>query len=143
VLLLMRSGYTHARVNANSPQAWFMCDLCGHWWNSVDAQFQMEWSGIHLFNIRSLRCPHCIDVPQEQLRTIILPPDPLPIYNARVPNYALDEETSRLIFTGQIRALENGSGGGHIVRELEQATSIPGVPLRPGASLVPPSKTQA
>jgi len=32
-----------------------------------------------------------MDVPQEQLRTIILPPDPPPILNARPPNFAYEE----------------------------------------------------
>jgi len=34
-----------------------------------------------------LVCKSCLDVPQEQLRTIILPPDPVPISNPRPENY--------------------------------------------------------
>ena len=34
----------------------------------------------------------CFDIPNEQLRTIILPPDPPPILNARVPNFAYAED---------------------------------------------------
>lgn len=33
----------------------------------------------------------CFATPNEQLRTIILPPDPPPILNARVPDYAYEE----------------------------------------------------
>lgn len=35
----------------------------------------------------------CLDVPQEQLKTILLPPDPMPLLNARVPSFAYEEQT--------------------------------------------------
>jgi hypothetical protein len=36
-------------------------------------------------------CSHCEDTPQEQLRAIILPADPVPILNPRVQDYAAAE----------------------------------------------------
>jgi hypothetical protein len=52
----------------------------------------MAWGGTHLYNQRLLVCyDKCYDTPQEQLRTIILPPDPPPILNARPPNFAVEE----------------------------------------------------
>lgn len=58
----------------------------------------MQWSGTHLYNTGSLVCTagNCLDVPQEQLRTIILPPDPPPLQNSRVPNFAYEEQTIRI-----------------------------------------------
>lgn len=39
----------------------------------------------------------CYDKPFEQLRTIILPPDPPPVQNARTENFAYDEQTVRIL----------------------------------------------
>jgi hypothetical protein len=92
----MRSQMTRARVDPQDPSAWAECDLCGNLWNRRALTFQYEWAGTHLYNTGSLRCPKCIDVPQEQLRTILLPPDPPPILNARVTNFAFEERTPLL-----------------------------------------------
>jgi len=43
-----------------------------------------------LQNLRILVCNRCLDIPQEQLRAIVLPPDPQPIINARPELYAED-----------------------------------------------------
>jgi hypothetical protein len=95
----MRSQMTRARVDPQNPSAWAECDHCGFWFNLRNLAFQYEWAGTHLYNTGSFRCPKCIDVPQEQLRTIILPPDPPPIYNARVPNFAYEEQTPMIAET--------------------------------------------
>lgn len=42
-------------------------------------------------------CRICLDKPAEFLRTIILPPDPLPLKNARVPDFDYEEQTDRII----------------------------------------------
>ena len=82
----------YARVNANDPEAWAVCDRCGFWRNRTDLVWQTAWAGTHLYNVQILVCSdRCFDIPQEQLRTIILPPDPPPVLNARVPNYAYEE----------------------------------------------------
>lgn len=51
-------------------------------------QWQEEWAGTRLAQTGFLRCAACIDVPQPQLRTFILPPDPVPIQNPRPGEYA-------------------------------------------------------
>jgi hypothetical protein len=38
----------------------------------------------------------CYDKPDETLRTIILPPDPLPLKNPRVPDFAYEQQTVRI-----------------------------------------------
>ncbi len=54
-------------------------------------QWQYEWAGTQLINIGALVCDDCLDIPQIQLKTLILPPDPPPVLNARVEMFSLDE----------------------------------------------------
>jgi len=48
-------------------------------------------------NIRILVCRRCLDTPQEQLRAIVVPADPLPIINARVQDFAIAETNYQTI----------------------------------------------
>jgi hypothetical protein len=90
----MRPHGKYARVNPQDPTAFAVCDRCGFWRNRTDLIWQDQWAGTHLYNIQILVCrERCYDVPQEQLRTIILPPDPPPVLNARVPDFAYEEQT--------------------------------------------------
>lgn len=77
-----------ARVNPTAPEAAGQCDRCGFLYSFRDLAWQMDWRGSSLQNLRVLVCPNCLDTPQEQLRAIIVPADPMPIINARVPDYA-------------------------------------------------------
>jgi hypothetical protein len=54
-----------------------------------------------------LVCEYCLDVPNRQLGTIILPPDPLPILNARPEQYDIDEIpiSTRYTLNGNIRTV--------------------------------------
>ena len=90
---MSRPQSKHVKVNAQDPSAAAQCDRCGRWYNMTNLVFQMEWSGTHLYRTGALVCTsgRCLDVPQEQLRTIILPPDPPPVLNARVPNFEYEE----------------------------------------------------
>jgi hypothetical protein len=49
-----------------------------------------------LQNIRLLVCNTCYDVPQEQLRAIVVPADPVPIVNPRIQNFAVAESNTRV-----------------------------------------------
>ena len=80
-----------ARTSARSPQAKAICDRCGFVYQHVDLRFQFDWRGPTLANLRVLVCERCLDRHAEQLRTIVLPPDPVPIQNARVEQYTSDE----------------------------------------------------
>ena len=79
----------HGRANISQiyPRALAICDRCGFRYNHVDLSFQYQWRGTKLQNIRILVCQPCLDTPQEQLRVIVLPMDPVPIANARPENY--------------------------------------------------------
>ena len=80
-----------ASVNSGSPEAFAQCDRCGFWYNRSELQWQYQWSATHIYSLGILVCDHCYDTPFEQLRTIILPPDPPPVINARPPNFTYEE----------------------------------------------------
>ena len=80
-----------ARVSPSNPQAQAVCDRCGIWYNRVNLSWQYEWRGSTLKNIRLLVCPSCLDVPQENVRAIVIPADPVPIIQPRTEDYAQDE----------------------------------------------------
>lgn len=82
-----------ARVNARNPQAQSLCQRCGIWHNFVDLQWQHDWRGNALQNTRLLVCHNCLDRPQEQLRAIVVPADPLPVPFSIVEPFVYDETT--------------------------------------------------
>jgi hypothetical protein len=91
-----------ARVSAKNPQAFAVCMRCGIWYNRVDLTFQYEWRGATLRNIYILVCPHCLDVPQEQLRAITLPADPVPVYYPSVEDFVAAETDYRSTVPGSV-----------------------------------------
>ena len=86
-----------ARTSSRNPQAHAICDRCAFRYNHVDLRWQYDWAGASLINKRILVCETCYDVPQNQLRAIVLPADPMPIINPRVEPYAWDEIDRRQI----------------------------------------------
>jgi hypothetical protein len=54
-------------------------------------QWQWDFQGARLQNLRLLVCDSCNDKPFQQNRTIILPPDPMPIMNPRPELYTSDD----------------------------------------------------
>jgi len=85
-----------ARVSARNPQAFGICDRCGILYNHTNLQWQYDWAGASLINKRILVCDTCNDVPQQQLRAIVLPADPVPILNPRVQDYVGSESDYRI-----------------------------------------------
>lgn len=98
-----------ARVSTTKPQAFATCDRCGLLYNLVDLRWQFGWRGMQLKNTQVLVCTvTCLDKPQEQLRTIVIPPDPVPVINARPEPYLVDERPSNRVTTaGSIRVATN------------------------------------
>lgn len=86
-----------AQINPNAPRALGICDRCGDLHNLEALQYQYEWRGTVLMNTQLRVCDWCRDIPNEQLRAIILPPDPLPVYDPRVEPYAIDEKSEYII----------------------------------------------
>jgi len=70
----------NAQISARAPRALGVCQRCGALYNLDVLQWQHDWQqGPRLKNLRIKVCPSCYDVPQENCRTIVLPPDPVPV----------------------------------------------------------------
>jgi hypothetical protein len=70
-------------VDPNNPEPIGQCDRCGGHFNLSALKPQMEWAGDSLMPTGGRHCPGCLDEPNEQLRTIILKPDPEPAEEPR------------------------------------------------------------
>ncbi|CAB5219966.1 hypothetical protein UFOVP231_23 [uncultured Caudovirales phage] len=84
-----------ARTSASNPQAHAICDRCGFRYNHVNLRWQYDWRGASLQNLKLLVCSTCYDAPQEQLRAIVVPADPVPIVNPRVQDFVVAEQDTR------------------------------------------------
>lgn len=84
-----------AKVNSRNPESFGICDNCSFLYNLNELRFQFQWAGNKLVNLRQLVCRRCNDIPQTQLRAIILPADPMPVMNPRVQNYQQAETDYR------------------------------------------------
>jgi hypothetical protein len=84
-----------ARTDANNPQAHAICDRCGFRYNHINLRWQYDWRGASLMNIRLLVCDTCYDAPQEQLRAIVVPADPVPINQPRLQDFVTAETNTR------------------------------------------------
>ena len=90
------------QVNSRSPQASGKCDRCDFLYNHNHLRWQMDYSGAGLYNKRILVCEHCYDTPQQQLKVIVIPPDPMPIMNARPETYQQYETNTRYTQGGTV-----------------------------------------
>jgi len=84
-----------AKVSTRNPEAFAICDNCGFLYNHSELRWQFQWAGNKLVNMRQLVCRRCNDIPQTQLRAIILPADPMPVQNPRVNNWEAAETNYR------------------------------------------------
>ena len=82
--------------------------------NHERLQWQFEWAGTGLINKKILVYADEYDTPNRQLGTIILPPDPEPIQNARPEQYYIDEYAGILFEVPRPNQLVGGiaNGGG-------------------------------
>lgn len=85
------SRYGRATINPTGPSALGICDRCGILYNLRELRWQFEWCGTTMQNLHLRVCSQCWDVPQQQLRTIILPPDPPSVRDPRTEPFAIDE----------------------------------------------------
>jgi hypothetical protein len=80
-----------ATINPSDPRALGVCDRCGALYNLHVLRYQFQWAGTAMVNKQLRVCPTCYDTPSEFLRTIILPPDPPPVWQPRPEPYLVDE----------------------------------------------------
>jgi hypothetical protein len=104
----MRPHPKRTSTNTRSPRGWGTCDRSGFITNHEKLVWQFEWAGTQLINKRILVAPDMLDKPQRQLGTIILPPDPVSLLQARPEQYGMEEPTPPL-FTYLSAAVLAGS----------------------------------
>lgn len=102
----MARPFGRAEVNPTSPRGVGSCDRCGFLYQLHRLQYQYQWAGTDLINLRLRVCPTCMDTPSEFLRTVIIPPDPLPLIDPRPEPYVLDEVDYRATEDGDQRVTE-------------------------------------
>jgi len=97
-------------VDPESPRAFATCDRCGFLFNHYKLQFQYAYQGSSQpQNTYFLVCERCTDPLNAQSMPYILPPDPLPVYNARMGASDPVGEASYLVTEdGDILANEDG-----------------------------------
>lgn len=115
-----------ARVSASSPETHGICDRCGFRYLLKDLRWQYAWSGVKLQNLRLLVCTtDCLDVPQPQIKAIVIPADPTPVLNPRPEQYGAtvpnDIATETPAFQGQDLTTESGD---NLIWEIE-TTPLP------------------
>lgn len=79
-----------ARISATRPEAKGICDRCGFMWSLRDLKYQYQWAGTALINTQLRVCQQCMDIPQIQFKSFVVPPDPLPVDNPRVEYYGIE-----------------------------------------------------
>ena len=75
--------FGHARVSTRNPSAAGICDRCNFVYQHSRLSPQFQWGGAKLFDEGYLVCRRCLDKPQDQFRSLILPGDPQPVINPR------------------------------------------------------------
>lgn len=123
-----------ASVSTTNPRAFGICDRCGFLYNHKELQWQFDYRGAALMNLRILVCDNCLDVPQNQLRNIIIPADPTPIMNARVQDYATAETNSRLT-SDQVLVPIAATGDG-VTATLTLKVPLTRAPITVGSTIV-------
>lgn len=88
-----KAGRAHA--NPRNPQAQAVCMRCGIWYRRVDLRDQYDWRGSTIQNLYILVCRPCYDRPNEQLRAIAVPADPVPIVRPSLEFFLSDETNVR------------------------------------------------
>lgn len=100
-----------ATISETNPRALGICDKCGFMYNHHQLKWRMDWRGTKIQNLRMLICDSCYDQYQQNgQRTIILPPDPVPIMNARPEQYVPDSNPLSAIGANPTPTLWSYSG---------------------------------
>ena len=108
----MRPHPRRASTDSSNPRAWATCQRCGFVTNHYKLSWQFEWAGTQLINQKILVCDGgCLDEPNRQLGTIILPPDPTAVVNARPEQYYVDEYAN-ILFDNNVQPAGGASKTG-------------------------------
>lgn len=78
-------------LDINDPDPWATSDRSGFIGDHSKMMFQMQYAGSQLINTGLLVHPDEYDIPNEQFRTLVLPPDPDVLFNARPEPLVIDQ----------------------------------------------------
>jgi len=123
-----------ATVSATNSRAFGICDRCGFLYNHYELQWQFDYRGAALLNTRILVCEPCLDVPQNQLRNIIIPADPTPIMNARIQDYVTAETNNR--YTSSQVLVPTGAAGDGTTATLTFTIPLTIAPITVGSTIL-------
>lgn len=93
----MRYHGKHVEIDPDNPEALGICDYTGFVHLRRDLVKQMEWRGNSLEWTGLYVGRDYADVPNEQLRPPILPPDPVPVIDPRPPLDSVQTYTSNTL----------------------------------------------
>ncbi len=113
----MRKHPRRAAVDPYDPKAWGSSDRNGMVGNLANMRWNHEWRGPKIINTRILVHEDELDIPQRQLGSpALLGPDPVPVTNARIENYAIDEVpvSTRYTMQGNVRVIMQAHGASPI-----------------------------
>ena len=117
----MTRPHGSAKADPHNPRAWAICDACGFLYDKQDLNWQFEWFGPRTQNTNMLKCDRCLDVLQEQLRSIVLPSDPEPVANPRPEASTLDNPLTSVA----TNSIGNMTQGGGLAAIADSATNKP------------------
>ena len=86
--------HSKLRVDAYNPAGRGTCDRCSQIRNHSDLIWEMEYRGNSLMRTGFLVCSHCLDVPYQGWRPILLPADPVPLLNVRTEPLLIEENST-------------------------------------------------
>lgn len=78
-------------LDIDRPDPWSTSDRGGWVGDHSQMRWQFVWAGSQIINTGLLVFEDEYDIPNEQFRTLVLPPDPDPLMNARPEPYVIDE----------------------------------------------------
>lgn len=87
-----------APTNPSNPEATGFCDRCNMIYYLSALQYQWDYRGLVLANLRIKVCPRCYDKPFEFNRPIVLGPDPVPVRDPR-PGFMTSQENTPSTYT--------------------------------------------
>lgn len=96
-----------AFTSSSRPSAFGVCQRCGIWYNRRELRPQYDWRGASLANLFIFVCPHCYDTPQAQLRSIVLPADPVPVVFPLVEPFVQDEGGNSPVYGSPTGLVQN------------------------------------
>lgn len=139
----------HVRVSTRNPSGSAICDRCSFAYNHYRLSRQFQWGGAKLFDEGYLVCPRCLDKPQDQFRSLILPADPYPLINPRpdyyqTPPYPAVTPGNQGFSQYELTIVVSQAGGAQGIGQFPIGIGAIGVGyVSPGQQIYPTDKGQA